>query len=237
MDDKTGSVLLRIARNSHFLQDCFIRLHSVIHPSIEHNVGKIGMLKRALFHVELEGVEGSYFEFGVFEGASLYAAARISRKLKSRMLRKFFGFDSFEGFRYFSNEDKHPFFKEGGFRSSFSLVKKRFRRLPEVQLIKGYFEESLKTDEVRKIARSEKCAVVFVDCDLSSPAFIALDYVTPLLQKGSVIVLDDYWAYNGDEHLGTCGALNRMLKEHPSIRVRPYFTYGHGGMSFIVSCM
>ena len=106
-------MLLDIAKNSSLLQNLVVKLVASIHPSIEHNIAKIEMLKKALFQCELERIEGGYFEFGIYEGTSLYAAATISLKLKSEIQRNLYGFDSFDsGFKYFDNQDKHPFFKE-----------------------------------------------------------------------------------------------------------------------------
>lgn len=229
-----GNLLFNIAKNSFFLQNRFISFLSSIHPSIEHNVGKSELIKKAMFHCEIEEIKGDYFEFGMFEGASLYSAVTNHKKIKSEIKRQFYGFDSFEGFKYFTKEDNHPFFKENEFKSSYEKVLKRFKKYPNVNIIPGYFEKSLKTKKMLQIRKTSKCAIVFIDCDLSSPAFISLEYIAPLLQKGSVIILDDYWAYKGDTTLGSCGAMNKFLKKHTNIKVRPYYNYGHGGTSFIV---
>jgi hypothetical protein len=234
MDDKTGNLLFNIGRRSFFLQNMIIKLVSYVHPSIEHNIGKIEIIKRAMFHCELEAIQGSYFEFGVYEGSSLYSASINYRNMRSKIKRNFYGFDSFEGFKYHGSEDKHPFFKEGDFSTSLEKVKKRFKKFPNVTLIKGYFEDSVHTKKAKEIQKKEKCAILFIDCDLSSPAMVSFNYAKPMLQKGSVIILDDYWAYKGSASHGTFGALQKFLKQNPSIKVRPYYNYGHGGTSFVV---
>lgn len=196
---------------------------------------KIGMIKKALFHCELENIPGNYYEFGVYEGTSLLAAAYMHRRLQSRFDRQFFGFDSFdEGFRYFNENDRHPFFKEGDFKSSFVKTQKRMRRFPNIHLVKGYFENTI-AGKKPDGTYGTQAAVVFIDCDLAGPALIALSFVRPLLQPGTVLIIDDYWAYKGSDTLGTCGAVNHFLTENPGIKLRPYYGYGHGGTSFIVS--
>ena len=231
-------MLFQLAKNSAFLQNLVVNTLCSVHPSIDHNIGKIQLIKKALFHCELEKIEGCYLEFGVFEGTSIYAAAQAHRKLSSNIDRHFYGFDSFdEGFKYFDERDKHPFFKEGDFKSSFEKVKRRVSRFPNVHLIKGYFENTVAGKQPEEICGSDKAAIVFLDCDLMNPALIALNFAHPMLQPGSVLILDDYWAYKGDRHLGTSGALNRYLEAHPSVRVRPYYPYGCGGNSFIVEAI
>lgn len=230
-----NGMLFKLARNSEFLQNLAASMHASVHPSIEHNLAKMGMIKKALFHCELEQIPGSYFEFGVFEGTSLMASVRIHGKLKSAFDRNFYGFDAFEGFKYFNEQDKHPFFKEGDFKSTYDRVLRRFRRFGNVRLVKGYFEDTLGGKTPAEVCgREEKCAVCFIDCDLMTPALVALDFIRPALQKGSVIILDDYWAYKGDPNAGTSGAMGRFLAANPGIRVRPYYDYGHGGASFVV---
>lgn len=230
-------MLFEAVKNSAFFQNLVINFMSSLHPSIMHNLEKIEMLKKAFWHCELEQIEGDYFEFGVFEGMSLMAAIKISDKMGGpRLNRKFFGFDSFdEGFKYFNERDVHPFFKEGDFKSSFKKVSQRLKNFKNVRLVKGYFEESIKDKDVSLVCGSTKCAILFIDCDLMGPAYIALNFIKPILQVGSVIVLDDYYAYKGNPELGTSGALCTFLKENPNIRLRQYCKYGYGGDSFMIT--
>lgn len=228
-------MLLRIAKKSIFLQNIIINIISSIHPTISHNLSKIEMIKKAIWHCETEKIEGSYFEFGIFEGTSLLSAAKIHQKINSKMNRNFYGFDSFEeGFKYFDENDRHPYFKEGDFVSSYNKTRKRFRKYENVKLVKGYFEEIFVNKKTSEICGEDKCAVVFIDCDLMNPALISLEFVKPILQDGTIIILDDYWAYKGNPELGTSGAFRTFLQNNPGIKVRQYNTYGYGGMSFVV---
>lgn len=229
-------MLYKLAKNSNFIQNFVVNLMTSIHPSIMHNLGKIEIIKKAIWNCELESIEGGYFEFGIYEGTSLYTALKTHMKISSKFNRSFYGFDSFDdGFKYFDNKDKHPFFKEGDFVSSYKKVQKRFARYNNVRLIKGYFEETISEGRGQGIYGSDKCAIIFIDCDLMNPALVSLRYVKSILQKGSIIILDDYFAYKGDEKLGTCGAFHVFLKENPRIKTREFSDYGYGGKSFIVT--
>jgi len=231
-------MLLQIAKNSMFLQNLVAKIVGGLHPTIEHNLAKIELIKKALFHCELEKIEGSYFEFGIYEGTSLYAAVNMHKKHFGSIERNFYGFDSFDdGFKYFDDNDKHPFFKEGDFISSYSKVKKRFKKYPNVNLIKGYLEESIFNKKTTKICGEDKCAIIFIDTDLMNPSKIALDFIKPILEQGSIIILDDFFAYKGDSSKGTAGALNSFLSENNTIKLREYYKYGQGGISFIVESL
>ncbi len=229
-------MLYEIAKNSSFIQNLVANIVTAIHPSIMHNLGKMEIIKKAMWNCELEKVEGGYFEFGVYEGTSLYTAVKAHKNIKSEVTRHFYGFDSFdEGFKYFDERDKHPFFKEGDFVSSYTKVKKRFAKFAHVKLIKGYFEEVLSQHDSQIIRESEKCAILFIDCDLMNPSLVALNYIQPMLQEGSIIIIDDYYAYKGKEDLGPCGAFTAFLEKNPQISVREFADYGYGGKSFIVT--
>ncbi|MBN2585258.1 class I SAM-dependent methyltransferase [Patescibacteria group bacterium] len=232
---QTGSKMFNSLKNNLSLQNFVVGFVTSIHPAVMHNLGKIEMLKKALWHCELENVQGSYFEFGVFQGTSLLTAVKAFRNLKSQIKRRFYGFDAFDtGFRYFDERDQHPFFQEGGFSVPYERVSRRLRKYNEVELIRGYFEHSLTESRALDLRNQEKCAIAFIDCDLMNPALLSLEYIRPLLQAGSVIILDDYWAYKGNSALGIAGALGSFLQNNPSVRLREFFRYGYGGTSFIV---
>lgn len=215
-----------------------VKMISAVHPSIEHNLAKIRMLKRAMFQCELEEIQGGYFEFGVFEGTSLYAAVQLHKSIHSKLKRNFYGFDSFdEGFKYFDARDKHPFFKEGDFKSSFVKVSKRLKKFENVKLIKGYFEDTVQNKPTADICGKDLCAILFIDCDLMGPAGVALNFIKPILQQGTIIILDDYWGYKGSANLGICGAMEAFLAANPGVKVRDYYSYGYGGHSFIVTAV
>jgi len=231
-------------KNSYWLQTAYVKLSSSIHPMICHNTGKLDMIKKALHFSSIEHVKGSYFEFGVFEGTSLLSAVRVHNTIihkksipfyKEVYKRKFYGFDSFdEGFKYSDEIDDHPFFEEGDFTSSYERCKKRLKPYKNIELIKGYFEDTIAEKKCSEMFDGEKCAIIFIDCDLLHPSYLALEFVSSSLVEGSVVILDDYFAYKGDPEKGVCGAWNRFLNEHKEIKAQPFHQYGYTGMSFII---
>jgi len=237
-------MLYKLAKNSTLLQDIFIVFSTAVHPAIKHNISKIEMMKSAFGYAAVEKIEGAYFEFGIYEGTTLKAAAMIQRTLSAgaskevvycALERRFYGFDSFEeGFKHASPEDAHPTFFEGNFSSSYDRCVKRFKKFPEVSLVKGYFEDSIRGKNPQDLAPGQKCAIAFIDCDLKGPALIALQYIRPILQPGSIIILDDVYAYRANPSLGVYGAWQEFLSLHPGVKVREYFNWGVSGKSYIV---
>ena len=187
--------ILNFARNNQFIQNLTINIMTSIPQTITINLSIIEILKKAFYYCDLESIEGSYFEFGVFKGTSMYAALNAYNKInKNNIDRNFYGFDSFDhGFKYFDSKDKHSFFKEGDFIYPFEKVQKRLKKFNNLKLIKGYFEETLSKETSQNIIKSEKCAIAFIDCDLLNPAHLSLSYLKPILQLGSILIIDDFW--------------------------------------------
>lgn len=237
-------MLLFITQRFQRLLNFYIRLQAALPPPVLHNIGKIEIIKKSLHQVTIEQVEGSYFEFGIFEGNSLLASICAHKCISSQSSlkfykkafnRQFYGFDSFdEGFKYLDTNDKHPFFNEGAFISSYEKCVRRFKKYPEVKLVKGYFEDTVGGKVARTLFPNEKCAIVFIDCDLTNPAYIVLEFMKTIFQVGTVVILDDYFAYNGDPNKGTSGAFTKFLENNPNIKAREFFDYGYTGKSFII---
>ena len=75
-------MLFWMAKNSTWLQN-IVKMIGGIHPVIEHNIAKTEMIKKALFYCDL--IEGSYFEFGIYEGTTLYASVNMHKKYFSKI--------------------------------------------------------------------------------------------------------------------------------------------------------
>jgi hypothetical protein len=233
--------MFEAAKRAHWLQTLVVQLASSLHPAIEHNLGKTLALKRAFYAAALEALPGDYVEFGVFEGTSLIAAFENDRRWRPSAVapRTFWGFDSFEGgFKYFDERDRHPFFREGDFASSLAQTQRRverhFRGRAPVRLVPGYFETTL-TGQTASDLGLDAVAVALIDCDLGTPAELALSFLRPALQPGSILILDDFFAYRGSSQEGVAGAFERFRTRHPELDFRRLFDYGHGGQGFIVS--
>ena len=233
--------MLELIKRSHWAQTLAVRLIAAVHPMIEHNVQKTLALKKAFYFATLERVEGDYLEFGTFEGTSLIAAFENDRKLRVPGIpaRRFWGFDSFErGFKYFDARDEHPFFREGDFGSSYEKTRRRierhFKGRAEWRLVNGYFEETIRDKTARDFG-VDKISVAFIDCDLGSPALYALNFMVPAFQHGTVVIIDDYFAYRGSKRKGTAGAFEEFRRRHPHLVFRRLFDYGHGGQGFVLA--
>ena len=182
---------MRISHKLFLLaQDLYIQLSSFISPEIIHNNEKHSVLKKFLFYKKIEGVEGDYLEFGVYEGTSLKGASTYWKKISggdSKM--RFFGFDSFTGMNPQKGDD-HPFYTTFDFSTEFQIIKKRFKNLPSVRLVPGFFNKTL-SDGPKKYG-IKKVSMALVDCDLYSSAKQTFKFLEGVVQKGTILILDDY---------------------------------------------
>lgn len=232
-------VMISILKNFLFFQNVASFVLSKIPATVEHNIQKYQALRKAFYLTALEQLHGDYLEFGVFTGSSFVYALRVSRKFRflGKVGTRFFGFDSFAGFGKVGEDDSHPFYLDSNFAVNEGKIIRNIKRHAKdqkVELIKGYFENTLEGHSPSefgiKLAR-----VILIDCDLKVASKLALNYVKPILQAGTVIVLDDFFSYKGNSSLGTAGAFHEFIKANPHICFRRMFDYGYGGVVYIVS--
>ncbi|KCZ85722.1 hypothetical protein HAD_08555 [Hyphomonas adhaerens MHS-3] len=232
--------MFSIAKNSHWLQTLAAKMITSVHPSIRHNVEKIEGLQKAFYLTNLESIPGDYMEFGMFEGTSFIGAFEANRKTgtSESPKRKFWGYDSFEGFKYSDEKDRHPFFREGDFKSSYDKVSKRIRKhfkdAAPWAITKGYVEDTIGGKTAAEIG-IPKVAVALVDLDLGAPARVCLEVMSGSLQRGSIIIFDDYFAYQGRLDRGVAKAFEDFKVDHPRFVFRRLFDYGMGGQAYIVA--
>ena len=219
-------------------QNLVSSVYSRVPAVVEHNLGKYHALKKALYITALEQLEGDYLEFGVFTGSSFVFAAKTNHCLRSLSTAKtrFFGFDSFEGFGSVSSTDVHPFYTDNTFAVNAASVIKNIKsqiKYDEVNITPGFFEQTLSKPAAEYGIRRSR--VIFIDCDLFDPALLALEFVAPTLQKGTILLMDDYYSYKGAPELGVHGAFAEFSQRNPCYVWRRIYDYGFGGIAMILS--
>lgn len=126
----------------------------------------------------LATVPGLVLEFGVYTGTSINLIA------KQRPQAKVFGFDSFKGL---------PGDWRNGFpKAAFSLEGKLPAVEPNVELVPGWFNETLPGFLAQ---HPEPVSLLHVDCDMYSSSKTVLDAVAPRIVPGTVIVFDELVNY------------------------------------------
>lgn len=231
--------LINFLKGNFFLPNVASWLVTRMPAVVEHNLGKYKAIKKAFYLTAIEQLEGDYLEFGVFTGSSFVCALRAHRSLHflGNIKTKFYGFDSFSGFGKVSGDDTHPFYQNATFSVNeggvVRNIKRRAGNLP-VQIISGYFADTLKGKTARSLG-VKKARVVLIDCDLKESATLSLDFLAPVLQEGTIVIMDDFFSYKGDESRGVAGAFSEFCKKNPHLSWRKMYDYGYGGVAYIVS--
>lgn len=126
-------------------------------------------------------IEGNIIEFGVAEGNSTRWIRKIVTELERTQLlgnrKRIYACDSFKGLT-----EKYEKAEVGTFACEPPDI-------PGVELVIGYFNESL-TDELA--SKVGPVAFASLDADLYSSTITALQWLTPLLHTGSLLLFDEF---------------------------------------------
>lgn len=132
--------------------------------------------------------ENLFLEFGVYKGDSI----NLFGNFLSQHGREIYGFDSFGGLEEEWNmNDYNPI-------GRFSLNKKNPKVLKNVTLIKGKVQSTL--ENFLKDKKDKKIIFAHMDMDTYIPTKYALNKIKPFLQKGSVILFDEFYGYPNWQH-------------------------------------
>jgi hypothetical protein len=202
---------------------------------------------------------GDYLEFGVYDGSSFIQAYHAQRYAHQKALkqygflmsdqvranqeriwqtRRFFAFDSFEGLPDVKGPDQNGPFKRGDYSCSLDTVRTNLATahvdLDRVSFIKGWYQDTL-TPSTREAHRMQSAAIVHIDCDLYESAKVALNFITPLLQDGTVIIFDDWFQFRGHPQKGEQRAFREWLVTVPGWIATEYHKEGTWRNSFIIN--
>ena len=148
-------------------------------------------------------IPGDIAECGVFKGVALVRFAML-QKLFGEMPKKVVGFDTFGVFPETNFEgDKAPrkkFIDDAGQESitveQLQAVLRHKALEQDVELVPGDI-----TETVPAYAASHpdmKFSLINLDVDIYEPSVTVLQYLYPKLEKGGVLILDDYGRFPGE---------------------------------------
>lgn len=156
----------------------------------------------AVFCQHNRPINGYYFEFGCHAARTMRLAYDAFGALYDWT---YVAFDSFCGLPEPEGDDRMDIFRKGNLATSEEEFTRRVLEhgMPREKLVTvaGFFEESL-TPGLRERLLPTKAAVVFIDCDFYASTVPVLDFVKDFLQRGTVIVFDDWFCFHGDPGKG-----------------------------------
>jgi len=182
---------------------------------------RIVALTHAVKYVEKEGIPGDIVECGVWKGGSMMAVARTLLNLESTD-RCLYLYDTFEGMTRPTDRDFSQEFgsaldhwerkasKEGGSGWVYSPLDEVRRNMASV----GYPEERTifikgRVEDTIPAQAPERIAILRLDTDWYESTRHELVHLFPRLQEGGVLILDDYFTWQGSGL-----AVDEYLEEH-----------------------
>lgn len=202
-------------------------------------------------------VPGDYLEFGCYSGRTFSYAYRMFQTTRESVMRalteedklifrqakpRFFAFDSFEGLPETMKRDEHPYLPKHWKKVRFVTSQQEFEEIlvskgisgDDVFIIKGWYNETL-TDETKKSYNLTRAGIVHIDCDYYESAILVLDFITDLVDDGTVIIFDDYNFFRGSPQLGERRAFSEWLSKNPHITATELARHDFSSVAFFLN--
>lgn len=148
-------------------------------------------------------VKGSIVECGVFQGNGLMTWSKLSAILEpNNIMRRVYGFDSFEGFPSVSAKDQTLFSKEvkkGGLYSDSEQELKELIKLNDDTRFLGHVSKTITikgnaTTTIPDFIDKNShllVSLLYLDFDLYEPTITALENFIPKMKNGAIIAFDE----------------------------------------------
>lgn len=196
----------------------------------------IGLVKA--FKMLDRSCEGrAYYEFGLFKGFCFWFAEQISKEYFKEGQITLYGFDSFEGLPKSEVDHDPVYWAEGNYASSCKFVNDKLlengANSSNFKLFKGFFSKE-HFDQLKKKENFKKVAICVIDSDIYESCVPVLDFIKEYLVPGSILLFDDYNAFNKDDSHGERRALREFEMQNPSFKKEYLFDFGWHGAAFKV---
>ena len=216
MDDKITLKNIELSKVSQDLYDAF---NSFILSDDTRLFNKL--VSRALLYNEVKDIPGDIVECGVFKGTGMYTFLKLKNIFNPNSSKKVLGFDFFntkELMDSISDEtDKNTMdvlFSERAFEHKVSFKENLANQIrnhkftdSDFMLVEG--DISSTTKEFSEKNPGFKISLLYMDVDLETPTYNALNNLWDNMTKGGLIVFDEYGYHKWSESKG----VDKFIKE------------------------
>ena len=172
-------------------------------------------LKKFIYQYEIfkmtKNLKGSVVECGVFKGNSLIRFLTYNSLFKNKN-KFFFAFDTFAKFPNSTFHSDKKFIDKWSAIAGHSIKKSELKKILDrkkfknVKLVEGNIFKTLKNVSTKYI---KKISFLHLDLDTYDPTYYALNILFKKVEKGGVILIDDYGTVEG-----ATVATNKFIKEN-----------------------
>lgn len=243
-----GSMIRRMLRPFQLAARRFVML-----PGEGSYTGEHGCLYTAASFMAWNQIEGDYLEFGVYQGdsfATAYRAIRAQRRLHSSFVEKspeyqrkkqtcprFVAFDSFSGLPEGLGA-RHADYAPGAYACTQDEFTGNIAGLgvdlKDVIVVPGFYDKTLNstTKEQHGLRRA---AIVMIDCDLYESTVPVLEFLTDLVDQGTILIFHDWFRFRGSPKCGEQRACREWQERNPHLELIEYWREGPQAVSFLVN--
>jgi O-methyltransferase len=213
--------------------------------------GEHGCLHAAASFLAWNQIEGDYLEFGVYQGdsfATAYRAILNQRRLHASFLGnspqsnghsrpRFFAFDSFSGLPQEPGA-RHADYAPGAYACSqdkfIRNIERRGVDLKDVVVVPGLYDRTL-NEETKERYGLRRAALVMIDCDLYESTVPVLEFLTDLVDQGTILIFHDWFRFRGSPKCGEQRACREWQERNPHLELIEYWREGPQAVSFLTS--
>lgn len=229
----------------------------MVPPPDKYYSGEHGCIRTAAQFATWNQVPGDYCEFGVYQGDTFAVAYHTILGLRARHSKRgflgesespkfkawleekprFIAFDSFEGLPETPGE-RPVDYKVGAFACNEDNFRRNVARqgvdMNDVITVKGFYDKTLNAETKRK-HKISKVAIALIDCDLYESTVPVLDFLTDVVQQGTILIFDDWFRFGGDPNQGEQRAFREWRERNPQLDLIEYWREGPQAVSFLVN--
>ncbi len=162
-------------------------------------IPKVVFIDNLLLCLKAKNIHGAVVECGVWKGGMSAAIAELLGNKK-----KYYLFDSFEGLpdakeidgenaiEWQKNKGGSAYFDNCKAKIEFAQKAMKLSGAEDYDIVKGWFKDTLKD-----FSKDERIAILRIDGDWYESTTECLEYLYDKVEKNGIIILDDYYAWNG----------------------------------------
>ena len=183
-------------------------LDAVSPYSMVHETGIVFTMASVVYAIK-NSLPGVLLECGTWRGGCAVAMLMVQREIFGKVIKPVYMLDSFEGLpvvdhrdgplaaEWQAGADKEKFFDncKAVQEDLENLLKQYQFKDNEYSLVRGWFENTVPT--VAQELSAHGIAVLRLDGDWYSSTEVALKYLCPITSEGGIVIVDDYYAWDG----------------------------------------
>jgi O-methyltransferase len=191
------------------LKNATVKIIEEVRPYSMSGRENLAFTARVAIEAIEAGVEGDFAECGTWLGGASFAMLLAQRYVFGKIVRPVWMFDSFQGLprpderdgplalAYTQETDSPDYFDNctAPLAKVLAAVAALGFRTDEAIVVPGWFKDTLSPN--KGVLTSRGIAVLRVDCDFYEPVSYVLNELTPLVPEGGIVILDDYYAWDG----------------------------------------